>query len=112
MPVKAWSFPITGDMVSEAIEANFSTNDTWLLSHLDVPSGSESPAILNQLRERMANGPSEVSTGDLCNALAGAPQVWVLDIRLSSDNDVQLYIEDGEVFEASLESRQGLGCSL
>ncbi len=41
-------------------------------------------------------------TADLCEALAGAPQVWVLDIRLASDAAVQLYIEDGEVFEVNL----------
>jgi len=28
--------------------------------------------------------------------------VWVLDIRLVTDNNVQLYIEDGEVFEVNL----------
>jgi len=35
----------------------------------------------------------------------GAPQVWVLDIRLVTDNNVQLYIEDGEVFEVNLSSK-------
>lgn len=50
----------------------------------------------------MANGPATVSTCDLCDALAGAPQVWVLDIWLSSDKDGQFYIEDGQLFEANL----------
>lgn len=36
------------------------------------------------------------------NVRRGAPQVWVLDIRLVTDNNVQLYIEDGEVFEVNL----------
>lgn len=58
--------------------------------------------MLGELRERVVNGPVEVCTGDLCDALDGAPQVWVLDMRLSSDNNVQLYIEDGEVFEEHL----------
>lgn len=102
MTVKAWAFPITGDRVVEVLRESFSTNDIWLLSHLDVPSGAKSKAILSHLRERMVNGPLEVSTGDLCDALADAPQVWVLDIRLLSDPEVQLYIEDGEVFEENL----------
>ncbi len=109
MTVNAWGFPITGDRVVEALRKNFSTNDIWLLSHLDVPSGVESKATLGHLRERMVNRPLEVSTGDLCDALAGAPQVWVLDIRLSSDHEVQLYIEDGEVFEESLDRTVGTG---
>ncbi|MGF6418242.1 hypothetical protein ABH900_001721 [Stenotrophomonas sp. AN71] len=103
MTVNAWGFPITGDRVVEALRTNFSTNDVWLLSDFDVPSGAKSQEILSHLRERMADGPLEVSTADLCDALAGAPQVWVLDIRLSSDEGVQLYIEDGEVFEESLD---------
>ncbi|WMJ68352.1 hypothetical protein [Stenotrophomonas sp. 24(2023)] len=104
MMMKAWGFPITGDRVVEALRENFSTNDIWLLLDLDVPSGANSQAILNHLRERMVNSPLEVSTDDLCEALADAPQVWVLDIRLSSDHEVQLYIEDGEVFEENLDS--------
>ncbi len=103
MTVNAWGFPITGDRVVEALGTNFSTNDMWLLSDLDVPSGAKSQAILSQLRDRMEDGPLEVSTVDLCNALADAPQVWVLNVRLSSDYEVQLYIEDGEVFEESLD---------
>lgn len=51
----------------------------------------------------MTNGPVQASTADLCDALTVAPQVWVLDIRLSLDNDVQIYIEDGEVFEMNLD---------
>jgi hypothetical protein len=104
MTVKAWGFPITGDRVVEAVRKNFSTNDMWLLSHLDVPSATKSQAILSYLRERIVNGPLEVSTGDLCDALADAPQVWVLDIRLLFDHEVQLYIEDGEIFKDDLDS--------
>lgn len=113
MTAKAWGLPIRGDSVVDAVRKNFSTNDMWLLSHLDVPSGTKSQAILSHLRERMVNGPLEVSTDDLCDALADAPQVWVLDIRLSSDHEVQLYIEDGEVFKENLYrlvgSRNGAG---
>ncbi|GEM_PF-1021349 len=103
MTLNAWGFPITGDRVVEALRTNFSTNDMWLLSDLDVPSGAKSQAILSHLRERMTDSPLEVSTADLCDALADAPQVWVLDIRLSSDQEDQLYIEDGEVFEENLD---------
>lgn len=42
MTVNAWGFPITGDRVVEALRTNFSTNDMWLLSDLDVPSGAKS----------------------------------------------------------------------
>lgn len=99
----AWGFPITGNKVSEVLMGNFIAEDMWRLSFLDVPSGTESPETLNELRDRMDSGPVEMSTGDLCEALAGAPQVWVLDMRLVSDTNVQLYIEDGEVFELNLE---------
>jgi hypothetical protein len=97
-----WSFPITGNRVSEVLRGAFDADEMWLVSHLDVPSGTASSTMLSVLRGRMENGPATVSTGDLCDALAGAPQVWVLDICLSSDRGVQLYIEDGEVFEADL----------
>lgn len=82
---------------------NFSTSDMWLLSDLDVLLGAKSQAILSLLRERMADSPLEVSRADLCDALADAPQVWVLDIRLSSDQEVQLYIEDGKVIDENLD---------
>lgn len=72
MAVNAWDFPITGDRVVEALRENFSTNDIWLLSHFDAPSGAKSKVTLDHLRERMVNRPLEVSTGDLCGALAGA----------------------------------------
>jgi len=36
------------------------------------------------------------------NVRHGAPQAWVLDIHLVTDNNVQLYIEDVEVFEVNL----------
>ena len=99
----AWGFPITGNRVSEALRANFGAENMWLIAHMDVPSATDAPTALNDLRDRMTNGPVQASTADLCDALTGAPQVWVLDIRLSHDNDVQLYIEDGEVFEVNLD---------
>ncbi|WP_164116824.1 hypothetical protein [Stenotrophomonas maltophilia] len=102
MMTTVWNFPITGDRVGEVLMGAFGADETWLVSHMDVPSGTTSSTILGVLRERMANGPATVSTGNLCDALAGVPQVWVLDVCLSSDKDVQLYIEDGELFEANL----------
>lgn len=102
MMTTVWSFPITGDRVGEVLMGAFGADEAWLVSHMDVPSGITSSTILSGLRERLASGPVKVSTGDLCDALAGAPQVWVLDICLSSDKNVQLYIEDGELFEANL----------
>lgn len=62
----------------------------------EVSGDPESPS-------RADGGQPAVSTADLCDALADAPQVWVLDIRLSSDQEVQLYIEDGEVFDENLD---------
>lgn len=98
----AWGFPITGARVRESLR-NFGAEDMWLIAHMDVPSATDAPTALNDLRDRMTNGPVQASTSDLCDALTGAPQVWVLDIRLLHDDDVQLYIEDGEVFEVNLD---------
>ncbi len=97
-----WGFPITGNRVAEEMLSKFSANEVWVISYMDIPSGIGDFTILDDIRERVVNGPVKVSSADLCNALAGAPQVWVLDIRLSSDSTVQLYIEDGEVFEMNL----------
>ncbi len=57
MPLTAWSFPIKGGVVSEAVRGSFKADDKWLLSHLDVPSGIESPAILKELRDRLGDVP-------------------------------------------------------
>jgi hypothetical protein len=100
-----WGFPIMGSNVSDLIRSSFGAGEVWQIFYMDVPSGAQSPPLLDQLRERMESGRTEISTTDLCDALVGAPQVWVLDMRLASDNDVQLYIEDGEVFEMKLERR-------
>jgi hypothetical protein len=97
-----WGFPITGSRVAEEILSKFSANEVWEISYMDIPSGTGDFTVLNDIRDRVANGPVKVSSADLCNALAGAPQVWVLDMRLSSDDKVQLCIEDGEVFEMNL----------
>ncbi|WP_367380702.1 hypothetical protein [Stenotrophomonas cyclobalanopsidis] len=97
----AWGFPITGTRVSESL-GNFGAEDGWLIPHMDVRLGTDATTALNGLRDRMTNGPVEASTALLCDALTGAPQVWALDIRLLHD-DVQLYIEDGEVFVVNLD---------
>lgn len=102
------SFPITGNKVSEVLRGALGADEMWLVSHMDVPSGIASSTILSGLREGVASGPVKVSTGDLCDALVGAPQVWVLDIRLSSGKDVQLYIEDGGSSRRILSGRKRL----
>ncbi len=102
MTEMVWGFPIAGNAVVDALKCNFRSDELWHVVHMDVPSGMASATALNELREKMTGGPVEMVTAELCEVLAGAPQVWVLDIRLASDNAVQLYIEDGEVFEVNL----------
>ena len=102
MTQRTWGFPITGNDVSDALTCNVRSDERWHVLHMDVPSGMASTNALDELRETLTGGPAEMVTADLCEALAGAPQVWVLDIRLASDAAVQLYIEDGEVFEVNL----------
>lgn len=103
MNTDEWGFPITGSKVSQVLRGHFSPEDIWELSSLDVPSGELKAPSLDVLREKLSEQGSRISTAGLCEALEGAPQVWILDIRLASDRNVVLYIEDGEIFEINLE---------
>lgn len=98
-----WDFPIAGATVSHVLRGQFNPEEVWELALLDVPTGELPAPTLDALRAEVDAGGCLVSTAALCKALDGAPQLWVLDIRLASNREVQLYIEDGEVFEIHLE---------
>lgn len=102
MNAEDWGFPITGMKVSEVLRRHFSPEDVWELSFLDVPSGDFSSPSLDALRDKVSGRGCHISTAGLCEALEGAPQVWILDMRLASDSGVVLYIEDGEIFDINL----------
>ncbi|GEM_PF-4200961 len=36
MAKEVWSFPITGDVVSEVLRGAFGVDEVWLLLHMDV----------------------------------------------------------------------------
>lgn len=103
MNTDEWGFPITGSKVSQVLRGHFSPEDVWELSSLDVPSGELQSPTLDALREKVSEQGYRISTAGICEALEGAPQVWILDIRLASDRNVVLYIEDGELFEMNLD---------
>lgn len=58
---------------------------------------------MDALRKKVSGQKCRVSTAELREALEGAPQVWMLDMRLASDSGVMLYIEDGGIFDIDLE---------
>lgn len=103
MTTEDWSFPITGTKVSEVLRGHFSPEEVWELRFIDIPSGDLPVPSLDALREKASKQTCHISTAGLCEALEGAPQVWILDIRLASDSSVELYIEDGEMFQINLE---------
>lgn len=95
-------FPITGDWVCSQLSPKFEPGTQWLLTFFEVPYPGRRMPKLEQLRENTSSGPMFISTSDLCEALKGVPQVWQLDIRNADNATIQLYIEDGEVFEQHL----------
>ncbi|MCF7752763.1 hypothetical protein KQ945_18530, partial [Bacillus subtilis subsp. subtilis] len=101
--VKEWGFPIAGADVTKALNARFSPEDIWELSFFDVPSGTQPSTLLHAIGDAVYGGPCQISTSDLCAALDGAPQVWILDIRLLSNRSINMHIEDGVLFELNVD---------
>ena len=98
-------FPIDGPTVCRVLE-RCSPDDVWILSQIETLAGGVlSP--LGPLWGRVASGPIKITTRELCDALAFATQVIILDVRLATDESRELYIDDGELVSVSLGPEQG-----
>lgn len=94
-------FPLNGAMICELLQMHYAPDDQWTLTHLETfTDGKVSP--LGPLWQRLGTGPIQISTQELCIALADAVQVVVLWIQLTRDTAIELSIADGRLDYSSL----------
>jgi hypothetical protein len=99
MDISLKNFPITGSECSAVLSAAAQPEEMWALTDIETMG---SALQLGNLWRQVRGGPVSISTSDLCAALNLAHQVITLHVRLKKNLSMELYIEDGMVFERHL----------
>jgi hypothetical protein len=92
-------FPISGAALSAALEMAAPPQAQWILSDIETLTNA-SAEKLGTLWSQVNQGPVELQTKELCEALKLAEQVVTLDLRSKSEPSIHLYIEDGELMSS------------
>jgi len=93
--------PLSGAVVVEKLTRAAPPDANWILFDIEtLPIAGLDVNVLGDLWRKAK--PFTISTTDLVSALQKANQVIVLDLKLSENSKINLYIEDGEIFEINL----------